>query len=104
MQGREKCEKHRAYKVAFDADTQTLMCNQCLFEQQTGKSSAEDVVKLEEHEFNQHHMFTALMTRDLKNKFDDQYKTYKDSLCDVSEIDHTNVKKLLLEQAQTFFK
>ena len=48
-------------------------------------------------------MFTALMTRELKTKFDREYKTYKDSLCDVAEIDHENVKQLLLSQAKNFF-
>lgn len=89
MAGREKCEKHRAYKVAFDADSNSLMCNQCLFEQQLAKSGPS---KPEQLEFNQHHMFTALMTRDLKNKFDSFYKGYKDGLCDVAEIDHDHVK------------
>ena len=64
---------------------------------------AQDIVKLEEHELNQNHIFTALMTRDLKTKFDSLYKTYKDGLCDVAEIDHDNVKELLLGQAKTFF-
>lgn len=48
-------------------------------------------------------MFTALITRELKNRFDGLYKQYKDGLCDVAEIDHKNVKELLLDQAKTFF-
>ena len=100
MAGREKCMKHKAYKVAFDDDSNTLMCNQCLFEQQMGKSSQ---AKPEALEFNQHHHFTALMTRDIKTKFDGLYKGYKDGLCEVAEIDHANVKELLLEQGKTFF-
>ena len=43
------------------------------------------------------------MTRELKSKFDNLYKGYKDSLCDVAEIDHNNVKQLLVDQANTFF-
>lgn len=41
-------------------------------------------------------MFTALITRDLKRKFDKEYKTYKDGLCDVAEVDPDNVKKLMI--------
>ena len=105
MAGREKCEIHNAYKVAWDAELKVTTCNQCLFLKQRNASASESqgIVKLEEHEFNQHHMFTALMTRELKTKFDREYKTYKDSLCDVAEIDHENVKQLLLSQAKNFF-
>ena len=59
-----------------------------------GKSSQ---AKPEALEFNQHHMFTALMTREIKTNFDTLYKGYKDGLCDVAEINHANVKDLLLE-------
>ena len=48
-------------------------------------------------------MFTALITKELKQKFDSLYKTYKEGLCDIAEIDHHNVKELLLEQAKEFF-
>ena len=55
-------------------------------------------VKLESTpaEYNQSHMFTALITRELKNKFDELYRGYKDGLCDVAEIDHANVREMLL--------
>ena len=43
------------------------------------------------------------MTRDLKTRFDGLYKQYKDGLCDVSEINHKNVKELLEVQAKMFF-
>lgn len=103
MAGREKCTKHNAYKVAFDADSNSLMCNQCLFEQQLSHNKSPAKADTSAQEFNQHHMFTALITRELKNRFDGLYKQYKDGLCDVAEIDHKNVKELLLDQAKTFF-
>lgn len=102
MAGREKCTIHNAYKVAWDPETNQLVCNQCLFEKQL-KSHKAGEIKVEEHEFNQQHIFTALITRDLKTKFDNLYKTYKDGLCDVAEIEHSNVKEILTEQAKTFF-
>ena len=48
-------------------------------------------------------MFTALMTREIKNNFDSLYKTYKDNLCEVSEVDPQNVKQQLIQQTQEFF-
>ena len=47
-------------------------------------------------EVNQSHLFTALITRELKKKFDELYRGYKDGLCDVAEIDHANVREMLL--------
>ena len=38
-------------------------------------------------------MFTALMTREIKNNFDSLYKTYKENLCEVAEVDPQNVKQ-----------
>ena len=70
------------------------MCNQCLFELQTVKTEA-----FQEPQ----RMFTALITRDLKRKFDREYKQYKDSLCDVAEVDPGNVKKLIVTQVHDFF-
>lgn len=93
--------KHKAYKIAYDAATESLVCNQCLFEQQLAahhhNSGTTDEVKLESAaEYNQSHLFTALITRELKTKFDELYRNYKDGLCDVAEIDHANVREMLL--------
>ena len=33
MRGKEQCHKHKgAYKIAYDAVSESLVCNQCLFE------------------------------------------------------------------------
>jgi len=48
-------------------------------------------------------MFTALITRDLKHKFDGLYKQYKDGLDDVAEVDSKNVKEILTQQTIEFF-
>ena len=48
-------------------------------------------------------LFTALITRDLKRKFDREYKAYKDGLCDVAEVEPDNVKELMMFQANEFF-
>ena len=80
-------EKVKTSSVAFDPATNTLMSNQSLFN--SSSQTRED--------FNQKFMFTALITKELKQKFDSLYKTYKEGLCDIAEIDHQNVKELLLE-------
>lgn len=104
LQGRETCEKHnKALKIAFDAVTGTLVCNQCLFEQQLEQSHSSVEVKQEPAEYNQSHVFTALITRELKTKFDELYRGYKEGLCDVAEIDHANVRDMLVGQARQFF-
>ena len=90
----ELCEKHKQYKVAYEPHSGQQMCNQCLFEIQAVKA---------ENAGEPQKMFTALITRDLKKKFDQQYKTYKDSLCDVAEVDPENVKKLMISQVKEFF-
>jgi hypothetical protein len=79
----EICEKHKMYKVAFEPVSGQQMCNQCLFEMQRVKAEVSQEPQ---------QMFTALITRDLKRKFDGHYKQYKDSLCDVAEVDPKNVK------------
>jgi hypothetical protein len=90
----EMCEKHKQYKVAYEPISGQQMCNQCLFEMQSVKT--ETVQEPQK-------MFTALITRDLKRKFDKEYKQYKDSLCDVAEVDPTNVKTLMVNQVTDFF-
>lgn len=40
-------------------------------------------------------MFIALVTKDLKKKFDAAYLDYKDSLCEVVDIETSTVKELL---------
>jgi hypothetical protein len=49
-------------------------------------------------------LFTALITRDLKRKYDKEYQTYKDGLCDIAEVDPEHVKAHMLTQAKDFFK
>lgn len=80
----EKCQKHNLFKTAYDIEKKVDMCNKCLFEQQSaakshsnsglesGKSNLGKAQKMQ-----QFGMFTALITRDLKNKFDTQYVNYK---------------------------
>lgn len=70
------------------------MSNQFLFELQRVKT---------ESTAEPQPMFIALITRDLKRKFDSQYMQYKDSLCDVAEVDPKNVKALMFTQVQDFF-
>ena len=41
-------------------------------------------------------MFTAIITRDVKKKYDQAYKNYKENLCDTSEIEVSNVKEQML--------
>ena len=89
-----KYEKVKTSSVAFDPSTNQLMSNQSLFNS-SSQTQRED--------FNHKFMFTALITKELKQKFDSLYKTYKEGLCDIAEIDHHNVKELLLEQAKEFF-
>lgn len=91
MQGRERCPKTGNYVVAYDPITSRPLCHQCLFDLKKTQNQSDQ------------NMFTALMTRDLKSRFDEQYRQYKDSLCDVAEIDHANVKDLLCGQAKLFF-
>jgi len=90
----EICEKHKSYKVAYEPQSGQQMCNLCLFELQAVKS---------EETKEPQHLFTALITRDLKRKFDREYKIYKDSLCEVAEVDPDNVKSHMVSQVQEFF-
>ena len=48
-------------------------------------------------------MFTAIITRELKKKYDQAYKGYKDNLCDTSEIEVANVKENMLNQVNEYF-
>ena len=48
-------------------------------------------------------MFTAIITRDVKKKYDQAYKNYKENLCDTSEIEVSNVKEQMLTQVSEYF-
>ena len=77
-------------KVAFDPISRTMMTQKELFERTKG---------------TQPHisMFTALITKDLKKKYDANYKAYKDSLCEVAEVDPGHVKEMLINSTKEFF-
>ena len=49
-------------------------------------------------------MFTAIITREVKKKYDQAYKNYKENLCDTSEIEVANVKEQMISQVTEYFK
>lgn len=48
-------------------------------------------------------MFTPLITKQLKKRFDAAYTTYKDSIGDVSEVEPDCVRELLKTKCNDFF-
>jgi hypothetical protein len=69
--------------VGFEKDTNKLVTLKDLFETAKVKSENTSV------------MFTPLITKQLKKKFDAAYATYKESRGDIAEVEPVYVKEML---------
>jgi len=73
--------------VAFFQDSKEILCNTCIYERKL-----------------QGLKFSAIVTKDLKSKFDDSYKQYLAGLGKVGEINPQLAKDSLKTTANDFFK
>ncbi|CDW74940.1 UNKNOWN [Stylonychia lemnae] len=89
------CQRHNERKVALDQLTNQQICNKCLFENQK--------IKLENSQ-NQNPLFTPLITKDIKKRYDQQLAIYKDNLQKVQFIQEDYVKQKLTSEVQNYFK
>ncbi|CDW90665.1 macronuclear development protein 3 [Stylonychia lemnae] len=69
------------------------MCNKCLYE--SSKIKNESSVSA---------LFTPLITKDLKRKYDQAYLQYKESRCEVAEIETEHIKEIMVNRVKDFCK
>ena len=96
----------RDQAVAWDPISQTMMNNTQLYvryREMSEKLETEEPVQQAQEQKEPNVMFTAIITRELKKKYDGAYKQYKDNLCDTSEIEVNNVREQLLSQVNEYF-
>ena len=77
--------------VGFEKDTNKLVTLKDLFETAKVKSEASGV------------LFTPLITKQLKRKYDGAYASYKEGRADLSEVEPEYVKELLKKNCSEYF-
>jgi hypothetical protein len=77
--------------VGFEKDTNKLVTLKDLFETAKVKSESSGV------------LFTPLITKQLKKKFDAAYANYKESRGDIAEIEPQYVKELYIQKCNEYF-
>eukprot|EP00347_Sterkiella_histriomuscorum_P001966 403369982 len=92
----ELCQKHNEQKVAFDRDSNQLLCNKCIFENQKIKSESSNA--------HSQTVFTPLITKDIKKRYDQAYKVFTERATNIEDIEPEKVKKLLIQQVRNYFQ
>lgn len=82
----EMCTMHQDIYVAFSKKLQRLVCNQCIYSENSDVNSNDIGDPLEMD-------FTSFVAQELKELFDQKFDLYKKSLEDMKEIAPTTISK-----------